>query len=139
MKTRPKQLSAGLLSLGLLFAGAAAAETPRDFLGRFETEARSAQPGFAASPQRGEKFFHQPGTKDWGCSSCHTDNPNAVGKHATTGKPIQPLAPAANAERFARADKVDKWFKRNCNDVLERACSPAEKADLIAYLLIAKK
>jgi hypothetical protein len=30
---------------------------------------------------------------------------------------------------------VEKWFKRNCNDVLARACTPAEKADVLAYLL----
>lgn len=124
-----------LLPLGVLLLGAAQAETPHDFLGRFELQARADAPGFAASAARGERFFHQAGTKDWRCSTCHTDNPAAVGKHATTSKPIDPLSPLANAERFVRAEKVDKWFKRNCNDVLERACSPAEKADLLAYLL----
>lgn len=125
-----------LLPLGaLLLLGPAHAETPRDFLGRFEAQARADAPGFVASASRGERFFRQAGTKDWRCSTCHTDNPAAVGKHATTSKPIDPLAPHANVERFVRADKVDKWFKRNCNDVLERACSPAEKADLLAYLL----
>ena len=129
-----------LLPLGvLLLAVPARADTPRDFLGRFETQARAEAPGFAASAVRGERFFHQAGSKDWRCSTCHTDNPSAVGKHATTSKPIDPLSPLTNAERFVRADKVDKWFKRNCNDVLERACSPAEKADLLAYLLNAKK
>src|SRR5262245_31293058 len=122
---------------GLLLIAAAGADTPRDFLGRFESQARAESPGFATSAARGEQFFHQAGTKDWRCSTCHTDNPSAVGTHATTGKPIDPLSPLANAERFVRADKVDKWFKRNCNDVLERACSPAEKADLLAYLLSA--
>ena len=52
-----------------------------------------------------------------------------------TGKAIAPLAPAANAERFADAGKVEKWFRRNCNDVLGRACTPSEKADVLAYLL----
>lgn len=129
-----------LLPLGaMLLLGSAYAESPRDFLNRFETQARAATPGFAASAARGEQFFHQAGTKDWRCSTCHTDHPSAVGKHATTRKPIDPLSPLVNAERFVRADKVDKWFKRNCNDVLERACSPAEKADLLAYLLTARK
>jgi hypothetical protein len=31
--------------------------------------------------------------------------------------------------------KVDKWFRRNCNDVLERECSAAEKADVLAYVI----
>ena len=30
--------------------------------------------------------------------------------------------------------RVDKWFRRNCNDVLSRECSAAEKADVLAYL-----
>ena len=125
--------------LGCLFSVAAAqAETAHDFLNRFEGEARASAPAFAASAARGEKFFHAASAKDWRCSTCHTDNPAAVGKHATTSKPIEPLAPAVNAARFARTDKVDKWFKRNCNDVLERACTSAEKADLIAYLITVK-
>jgi hypothetical protein len=31
--------------------------------------------------------------------------------------------------------KVDKWFRRNCNDVLKRECTPVEKADVLAWLL----
>ncbi|HET6803481.1 MAG TPA: DUF1924 domain-containing protein, partial [Casimicrobiaceae bacterium] len=26
-------------------------------------------------------------------------------------------------------------FRRNCNDVLSRACTPQEKGDVLAYLL----
>ena len=118
-----------LLVMATLPVAPALAETAPDFMGRFEAEARTSAPGFAASASRGEKFFRTPGSKDWRCTSCHTDNPAQPGQHASTGKTIAPLAPAANSERFVRADKVDKWFKRNCNDVLERACSPAEKAD----------
>ncbi len=62
----------------------------------------------------------------------------APGKHAKTGKLIKALAPAANADRFTDAAKVEKWFKRNCNDVLDRACTPQEKGDVLAYLLTVK-
>lgn len=127
-----------LLLASAFCVSAVHAETARDFLNRFEGEARAGAPAFAASAARGEKFFHAPGAKDWRCSTCHTDNPAVVGKHATTSKPIEPLAPAVNAERFVRPDKVDKWFKRNCKDVLDRACTPAEKADLVAYLMTVK-
>ena len=34
--------------------------------------------------------------------------------------------------------KVEKWFRRNCNDVASRACSPLEKADVMAWLLARK-
>lgn len=120
-------------------AMAARAETPADFLNAYQAEARQAQPGFTPSPQRGEQFFRRVGGKDWSCSTCHTDNPAAAGKHASTGKAIEPLAPAANDRRFTRADKVEKWFKRNCNDVVGRACSAAEKSDVLTYLLAVKK
>jgi len=68
------------------------------------------------------------------CATCHTDNPMSVGAHAKTRKEIQPLAPNANKERFSDAAKVEKWFKRNCQDVLERACTAQEKGDFIAYV-----
>ena len=45
-----------------------------------------------------------------------------------------PLAPAAHARRFSDAAKAEKWFRRNCNDVLGRECSAAEKADVLAWL-----
>jgi hypothetical protein len=117
----------------LLFATVAQAETPRDFLTRFEKEA-----GAAASAERGARFFTTKQGGEWSCSSCHTDRPTQTGRHAKTDKPITPLAPAANAERFTDATKVDKWFRRNCNDTLNRICSAQEKADVMAWLLAQK-
>lgn len=111
------------------------AETARDFAGRYETAARAGNPAFAASATRGGEFFRARHGQEWSCSSCHTANPAAIGQHATTSKPITPLAPAVNPERFTRADKVEKWFKRNCKDVLGRECTPAEKGDVVAYLM----
>lgn len=55
-----------------------------------------------------------------------------------TKKAIKPIAPAANAERFTSPEKVEKWFRRNCNDVLKRACTSQEKDDFIAFLLTVK-
>ena len=88
--------------------------------------------GFSA--QRGELFFKATHGNDWSCASCHTANPLGPGKHAKTGKPIEPLAPAANPKRFTDAAAVEKWFRRNCNDVLGRACTAQEKGDVTAYL-----
>ncbi|MCP5277870.1 MAG: DUF1924 domain-containing protein [Thiobacillus sp.] len=68
------------------------------------------------------------------CTSCHTADPRAEGRHARTNKLILPLAPAANPERLTDRAQVEKWFKRNCNDVLSRACTAQEKGDVIAYL-----
>lgn len=122
-----------------LTAQPASAETPSGILAAIQKEA-SATAGFKGfSAARGEEFFKAKHGKEWSCSSCHTDNPGGMGKHANTGKDIQPLAPAANAERFTDMAKVEKWFKRNCNDVLGRACTPLEKGDVLSYLLTVKK
>ena len=51
-----------------------------------------------------------------------------------TGKAIEPMATAANPRRFTDVAKVEKWFKRNCKDVLDRECTAREKGDVITYL-----
>ncbi len=117
----------------LLFTATVQAETPRDFLTRFEKEA-----GSPASADRGARFFTAKQGGEWSCASCHTERPTQAGRHARTDKPITPLAPAANAERFTDAAKVDKWFRRNCNDTANRLCSAQEKADVMAWLLALK-
>jgi mono/diheme cytochrome c family protein len=98
--------------------------------------ALAQDPAFSA--QRGERFFKATHGSDWSCASCHTENPLAPGRHAKTGKPIAPLAPAANPKRFTDAASVEKWFRRNCNDVLGRACTAQEKGDVTQYLMSLK-
>ena len=97
--------------------------------------AYTAQAGVPAQPARGQQFFRQQHGGEWSCASCHTAVPTVEGQHASTGKRIAPLAPALNPERFTDAGKTEKWFRRNCQDVLGRACSAAEKADVLAWLL----
>jgi hypothetical protein len=121
--------------LAALLAGPALAADPAGLLAGYQAEARKADAAFSASAQRGGQFFTARHGNEWSCASCHGSPPTAQGKHAKTGKPIAPLAPAANAERFADAAKVEKWFRRNCNDVLGRACTPSEKADVLAYVM----
>ena len=129
------------VSLFLFFAiaiasGAALAASPADLLDALAKEARAADPAFRGfSAQRGEHFYRTPQVSDWSCSSCHTDQPAAEGRHAVTHKRIQALAPAANPERFTNPEKVEKWFRRNCNDVLKRSCTVAEKGDFLTYLM----
>jgi len=122
-----------ILVAAVALAGAAHAATPSEQLAGYTAAAKAA-----ADPARGQKLFTTTGTKDWSCSSCHGTTPTGTGKHASTGKAIQPLAPAANAERFADPAKTEKWFRRNCNDVLGRECSPGEKADVLAWLMTLK-
>jgi hypothetical protein len=113
----------------------ARAGTPADIAARLEAVARQADPAFAGfSAARGASFFTATHGGEWSCASCHTARPVGDGRHAKTGKVIAPLAPAANAERFTSVAKVDKWFRRNCNDVMGRECTAREKGDVLAWL-----
>lgn len=94
----------------------------------------SAQAGTPGNAARGQTFFNTKHGGEWSCASCHGTPPTAEGKHASTGKPIAPMAPAFNPKAFTDTAKVDKWFRRNCKDVLARECSAGEKVDVLAYL-----
>ena len=121
-------------------AGAAAAATPAEIQKAYEAEARAGAPGFAGfSAERGQRFFSSTHGNDWSCSTCHTARPTGPGRHASTGKAIAPMATAANPQRFTDAAKVEKWFRRNCKDVLGRACTAREKGDVLAYLMSLSK
>lgn len=126
-----------LCLFALTLAHTAAAQTPAQFVAGYSAEAAQNQPGFKADGARGKAFA----SRDWGvseklpdCIACHTDNPRNAGRHAVTGKTIQPLNPAVNPERFSDPAKVEKWFKRNCKEVVGRACTAAEKADFIQFV-----
>jgi len=127
--SHPRRLAAALAVTGAL-CGAAQADTPADLLARYQ-----AQSGAPGVPARGAKFFTTPHGRDWSCSTCHGSVPAATGRHASTGKPIEPLAPAFQARRFTDPAKVEKWFRRNCNDVAGRECTAGEKADVLSWLL----
>jgi mono/diheme cytochrome c family protein len=72
------------------------------------------------------------------CSNCHTEDPAKPGTHSDTKKPIKPLAPSANPERFTDIAKVEKNFTEHCVDLLGRNCEAGEKGHLIAYLMSVK-
>jgi hypothetical protein len=111
------------------------AATPQELQAGHEAGARSADPAFAGFPaESGATFFRSRHGGEWSCASCHTSMPTAPGHHTRTGKAIEALAPAANAARLVGATNVEKWFKRNCSDVLNRPCTPQEKGDVVAFL-----
>lgn len=129
LRLTPPLCAAALAALTWLAPTPGMAATPQELLAQLQAQAPSA-----ASAARGQAFFNEKHGKEWSCSSCHTSNPLQGGQHAATGKAIGALAPAANAQRFTEPAKVEKWFRRNCNDVLGRECSAQEKADLLAWL-----
>jgi mono/diheme cytochrome c family protein len=106
---------------------------------QFVTEAKAADPAFAGfSADRGKVFFrdrHTGGKPDTQvCTECHTTDLTKQGK-TRAGKDIEPMAASVNPKRYTDKAEVEKWFKRNCNDVLGRECTLAEKGDVLTYLL----
>jgi mono/diheme cytochrome c family protein len=128
-----------IIILPLLLASAAAlADTPLQSLVYYSSEARRQQPDFVADGARGRSFA----LRNWGvsqslarCATCHTERPAGAGRHAITGKPIAALSPAVSPGRFGNPAKVEKWFRRNCTEVVGRGCTAAEKADFIKFVM----
>ncbi|NOT15432.1 MAG: DUF1924 domain-containing protein [Methylotenera sp.] len=125
--------------LGLLVSVNVLAATPQELLKQYEVIAKQEDPKFAGfSAERGASFYqierqHSNGQKV-SCASCHTADPRKQGK-TRANKVIEPMAIAYHPQRFTDAAKVEKWFGRNCKDVLERACNTQEKGDYIQYLV----
>lgn len=120
------------LMFSVLFGAPAWAVSPQGMLQQYEASSGKA------SAQRGQQFFTSKHGREWSCASCHSTVPNKTTEHIVTGKAILPLAPAANENRFTDSAKSEKWFKRNCKDVLARECTSQEKVDIIAWLLTIK-
>lgn len=96
--------------------------------------AAAAPGGFSAAA--GEKLYRgkYTGAQEESCTSCHTSDAKKAGQHAKTGKVIDPLAPVAAPKRFTDPAKVEKWFRRNCKEVLGRECTAQEKGDFVTYM-----
>ena len=124
-----------LAMLGMATAVAWGADTPASLMAHYAQTA--GVPLSALSATRGAALYRteHPGRdgQPVSCAACHTANPTQAGR-TRVGKRIEPLAPTANPERFTDAAKVEKWFRRNCMDVLQRECSAQEKGDFIAWL-----
>jgi cytochrome c peroxidase len=131
-----------LLMGALLIPLNAIAATPQELLKQYELQAKQESPTFSGfSVDRGENFFHAERAHSDGqkvsCATCHTADPRHPGK-TRASKVIDPMASIANPQRFTDAAKVEKWFGRNCKDVLERTCTAQEKGNFIQYLVNVK-
>jgi hypothetical protein len=123
--------------LTILMTASVQAATPTDLMKGYAAEASRQQAGFTPAAKRGADLYQRNfgiSAKMPSCTSCHGDDPTQGGRHSVTTKAIKPLAPAANPERFTDRAKADKWFGRNCKEVLGRDCTAAEEADFIAFL-----
>jgi hypothetical protein len=137
---KPSHLIASAVTgLGLLASLVSYAEPRRDaVLAQLLAQAKK-EPGFTAfSAERGAAFYkatHQGGKPNTAsCSSCHGNSPHDKGK-TRAGKDIDPMAVSKTPARYTDPENVEKWFVRNCNDVLGRACTAREKGDFITYMV----
>lgn len=117
------------------------ADPARDsLLADYAVQAKNADPVFAGfSAERGRVLYttkHTNAAKPemTSCQACHGEDPRKPGQGVKTGKTIDPMAVSTNSKRFTNRDDVEKWFGRNCRDVLARECTALEKGDYITFL-----
>ena len=129
-----------LISLGLLAGADVSADPGRDaILAELLAQAQKDEAGFARfSAERGAAFYraaHKGGKQGTAsCTACHGSSPQEKGR-TRAGKDIEPMAVSKNPARYTDREEVEKWFTRNCNDVLGRDCTAKEKGDFLTYML----
>jgi hypothetical protein len=134
------RLAASAVAL-LALAPVARADPARDgILADLSAQAKQADPAFAGfSAERGQALYRSKhGTGDpnvTACTSCHGDDPKAASQNVKTGKAIEPMAVSTNPKRYTNRADVEKWFRRNCKDVLGRECTAVEKGDFITFMM----
>ena len=126
-----------LSALVLPLAGVAAARD--DLLTTYAATAKAAIPSFSGfSATRGEKLhvtrFSSGKPETPSCTSCHGDSPRNAGR-TPAGKSIEAVAVSVTPTRYTDPAKVEKWFKRNCTEVLGRECTLLEKGDWLSYMI----
>ena len=111
-----------------------------DYLNSLKQEVLKENPSFKGfDAKRGEEIFTSKHIgkkgKEISCVSCHTSNLNNNGENIFTGKSIEPLSPKANPKRFTDIAEIEKWMKRNFNDVYNREGTALEKGDVTTYII----
>jgi cytochrome b len=126
------------LLIGIPGRADAASPAAQALLRDYEAEARKANPAFQGfSATEGRRIYlaeHSQGGEKTSCARCHTEDPRRRGR-TPVGKIVEPLAPAANPDRLTDRRDVEKWFKRNCTQVLGRECTAEEKGHFLTFLL----
>jgi hypothetical protein len=130
---------AAAVALAVLLAGSVSSADPRRdaILAELLAQARKDEAGFTRFvAERGAAFYRatHPGGKQGSCTSCHGNSPLDKGK-TRAGKDIEPMAVSKTPARYTDRDTVEKWFARNCQDVLGRPCTAREKGDFITHMM----
>jgi hypothetical protein len=138
--TRTKRaLCAFFYGLAVLWGSNAQAGVREEQLAPYSSVAKAANPAFTGfSAERGKALHTQaftggkPDTPS--CTSCHGKDSRGTGK-TPAGKSIDAMAASVIPARYTDPAKVEKWFKRNCTEVLGRVCTPQEKGDWLTFML----
>ncbi len=130
--------TATALLMAIALDTAQAGPAQKAVLEHFAALAKNADTGFQGfSAERGKKLFfdqHSGGKPETpSCTTCHGTDPTKSGR-TRAGKEIKPMALSRTPERFSDLKKVEKWFRRNCRNVMGRECTPLEKGDFITFM-----
>ena len=126
---KPRLVSIAILGAAVIAAGTAvAAQAPIEQLQVYRQQGIEQ-----TDAARGKQLWYA-SVNERSCSLCHGDSPVDIGKHASTGKQIAPMALSVNSERYQSAKKIEKWFLRNCKWTFGRECNLQEKADILTWL-----
>ena len=129
-----------ILLLTALLLNLSFASVVDDYLNSLKQEVLQENPKFTGfDAKRGEEIFTSKHIgkkgKEIACTTCHTINLNNSGENTFTGKTIEPLSPKANPKRFTDLKEIEKWMKRNFNDVYNREGTALEKGDVTTYII----
>jgi mono/diheme cytochrome c family protein len=129
-----RTLILGLTSL-ILLPGSASHAGPREgLLAQYAATAKSADFSATRGHELHTTAFTGGKTQTPSCTSCHGNDVRGAGQ-TLSGKPIEAMALSVTPTRYTDAAKVEKWFKRNCIEVLGRECTAQEKGDWLSYML----
>ena len=128
------------LILTALVASLSFSATVDEYLNFLKQEVLKENPSFKGfDAKRGEEIFTSKHIgkkgKEISCTTCHTSNLSNSGENTFTGKTIEPLSPKANPKRFTDIKEIEKWMKRNFNDVYNREGTAVEKGDVTTYII----
>lgn len=126
--------------LAILLATLSFASPIDEVLSALKQEVLKSDPNFKDFDyKRGENIFLSKHIGKKGelisCASCHGADLNKASQNYFTGKMINALSPKANPKRFTEKKEIEKWLKRNFNDVYNREGTALEKGDVITYII----
>jgi cytochrome c553 len=118
----------------LLTSATASADVVDALLDRYRAEGAGPFSAVAGQALWTRGFPDPNGGAARSCARCHTRDPRAWGRHAVSGKRIEPMKPAVNRERLSDASFVERWLRKSCLWTLRRECTAQEKGDLLRFI-----